>query len=88
MLQRSILQILFQRNRLNVGNTLTDYVESILKILVSLSTESIGVLTGTLIPPAIAIVSCLLEALFTTGRQVCVCYAEQGNKAKTLQLFK
>ena len=49
--------------------------------------EYFGVLTGTLIPPAIAIVSSLLEAILSVQqgvRSVSLGYAEQGNRSQDI----
>ena len=49
--------------------------------------EYFGVLTGTLIPPAIAIVSSLLEAILSVQqgvKSVSLGYAEQGNRSQDI----
>ena len=88
--QRSILQTCSRGIDWTLA-TLTDYVESILKILVSLSQRVLGVLTGTLIPPAIAIVSRLLEVILSVQqgvKSVSLVMLNKEIEAKTLQLFK
>lgn len=53
--------------------------------------EYFGVLTGTLIPPSIAIVSCLLEAILSVQqgvKSVTLGYAEQGNRNQDIAAIR